>query len=455
MGTPSANTNSGMTLTISNFKFEKGDRATDWTPAPEDESQMVKIDTASRAFTTANWKTYGAVGHSENWTTGSSYDNSRIKVGDTAYLVGTVTDGVGGTATIIGTVTAVNGAGGSSSITMTSTQLIFGGDSVDAAAKTATNYIAADSTGIKIHKASDTSNYLYQTSDGTKIYKGGNLKANYADTITLYGGNSASGANPKIILGESITDGGTARQSLCFYDNSGNRRLKINAGVGLIIGLESKGHTQITDAGVYFYDTNNKKRTQVDANGLTIYDASATPVDVANFGTSVGTTGTTAFARIGLSNSTRFEISPTTLSAYTGNTKYFEVSASGLQYGSGLGNTAATTTNVNSAKAEAIRIAGTSKTNLIAYNPDPANMLASVYTGQAKTSYPLYAMSNSANTGSQGRQFVQNYTNNTASSKYLMLCPFSPNEFAPGDVIEFKGRGANWDSAITTAKLVL
>lgn len=158
---------------VSNLKMERGTIATDWTAAPEDELQMVKIDTASRAFTTANWKTYGAVGHSENWNTGSSYDNSRIKVGDTAYLVGTVTDGVGGTATIIGTVTAVNGANGSSSITMTSTQLIFGGDSVDAAAKTATNYITADSTGIKIAKASDTSNYQYQTSSGTDIYVSG------------------------------------------------------------------------------------------------------------------------------------------------------------------------------------------------------------------------------------------------------------------------------------------
>lgn len=41
------------------------------------------------------------------------------------------------------------------------------------AAATATNYIKADSTGIKIAKASDTSNYQYQTSSGTDIYVGG------------------------------------------------------------------------------------------------------------------------------------------------------------------------------------------------------------------------------------------------------------------------------------------
>ena len=68
-------------------------------------------------------------------------------------------------------------------------------------------------------------------------------------------------------------------------------------------------------------------------------------MEVALFGSTVGTTGTNAFARLGKSDSSRFEISPTTLSAYTGNTKYFEVSANGLTWGSN--NTAATTTQVS------------------------------------------------------------------------------------------------------------
>lgn len=57
------------------------------------------------------------------------------------------------------------------------------------AKKTATNYITADTAGIKIHNISDTTNYIHQTSSGTKIYKDSTLKADYADTITLYGGN--------------------------------------------------------------------------------------------------------------------------------------------------------------------------------------------------------------------------------------------------------------------------
>lgn len=183
---------------ISNLKLEIGNKATDWTPAPEDVSQMVKIDLASRSFTTAQWKTYGAVGHSENWTTGTSYDNSKIRVGDTAYLTGTVSDGVKGTATIIGTVTAVNGVGGSTSITMSSTQLIFGGDSVDAAAKTATNYIVANSSGIKIANASPSSatTYQLQTASGTDFVVAGAVRNRInGNGMTLYDGNGVADSN--------------------------------------------------------------------------------------------------------------------------------------------------------------------------------------------------------------------------------------------------------------------
>lgn len=113
-------------------------------------------------------------------------------------------------------------------------------------------------------------------------------------------------------------------------DASGTQRLLLNSTDGVIIGNPNKGKVQITDAGMTIYDTNKKKRTAIDTSGLHIFDASSTPVEVALFGSTVETAGTTAFARIGANNSSRFEISPTTLSAYTGTTKYFEVSASGL-----------------------------------------------------------------------------------------------------------------------------
>lgn len=126
------------------FKLEKGNKATDWSPAPEDLEnyadnaanavpRMSKINTAQRTFTTDQWKTYGAYGHTENWNTGSSYDNSHLRVGDRAYLTGTISDQMRGSATIIGKVIDVLPAGsGTSSVRMQSEQLIFGGDTVSA-----------------------------------------------------------------------------------------------------------------------------------------------------------------------------------------------------------------------------------------------------------------------------------------------------------------------------------
>ena len=89
-------------------------------------SSFKKINAPAKSFTTAQWQTYGASGHSENWSTGASYDNTSIRVGDTAYITGSVTDGTRGSATIIGTVTSVT----TSSVVMTSQSLLFGADAM-------------------------------------------------------------------------------------------------------------------------------------------------------------------------------------------------------------------------------------------------------------------------------------------------------------------------------------
>lgn len=111
---------------------------------------------------------------------------------------------------------------------------------------------------------------------------------------------------------------------------------------GVVMGntTDNKGRMKIADNEILFYDTNNKKRTTIDASGLTAYDATET--DVANFG---------ATARVGKSNSSRFLMNADSLQAYnSSNTKYFEVSASGLKYGTNLGSTAATTAQVETVK---------------------------------------------------------------------------------------------------------
>ena len=73
-----------------------------------------KINTHLRNFTAANWETYGAEGHSEHWTAGSTYDNSHINVGDTAYILGTCSNAGGNNTvnvTLYGTVTEKTSTG--------------------------------------------------------------------------------------------------------------------------------------------------------------------------------------------------------------------------------------------------------------------------------------------------------------------------------------------------------
>lgn len=76
----------------------------------KDGSGVKKINTHIRNFSMQNWQKYGEVGHEENWTTGVDYDNTHINVGDTAYLVGVISDAIGAggvpaEAVIYGTVT--------------------------------------------------------------------------------------------------------------------------------------------------------------------------------------------------------------------------------------------------------------------------------------------------------------------------------------------------------------
>lgn len=115
--------NSNLTVTISNLKLEKGNKATDWTPAPEDvqaeidAKKSIHTLVTNLSYTYANILTYSAEGYSKSggWAV---TDASGVKVGDTARLKVTASDmGTGGTAVyVVGTVTAVSG----NTVTMTS-----------------------------------------------------------------------------------------------------------------------------------------------------------------------------------------------------------------------------------------------------------------------------------------------------------------------------------------------
>lgn len=123
------------TVEMTNLKWEKGNKATDWTPAPEDieaytdaavtaakaeikvttdnitsevskVSSVKYVNSSTASWTLANLKTYAAEGHSENWNVSST---ANLRVGDTVYVKGT--DSTRGCQIYIKTtVTSVNNA---------------------------------------------------------------------------------------------------------------------------------------------------------------------------------------------------------------------------------------------------------------------------------------------------------------------------------------------------------
>lgn len=127
-----------------------------------------------------------------------------------------------------------------------------------------------DENGIYISPAgqsptsSAAGNSVKINANGTYVYKSNYLKAKYEDTITLYGGSNASGANPKTEVSST---------EVAMYGADGNKRVSISSGSGVVLGLSNKGHVTITDATVSLYDTNNKERTQVNTSGLLVKNA--------------------------------------------------------------------------------------------------------------------------------------------------------------------------------------
>ena len=75
------------------------------------------------------------------------------------------------------------------------------GDGIGDAATKATNYISADSSGIKVHNAGDSSNYAHITSDGMDVYQGGTSVASFGDTARV-----GKAAGPRTVIQASGVD---------------------------------------------------------------------------------------------------------------------------------------------------------------------------------------------------------------------------------------------------------
>lgn len=97
--------------------------------------------------------------------------------------------------------------------------------SIIEASKTASNYITADSTGIKIHMSGSTSTYQHQSSTATTYYVNGNKRAEVgAGGLKVYVGNTGSEV--------SVAEFGTTAR----------------------LGAESGYHTEVTSTGMHVSD---------------------------------------------------------------------------------------------------------------------------------------------------------------------------------------------------------
>ena len=190
--------NSNLTLTISNLKLEKGNKATTWTPAPEDVQS--EIDAKKSVHTLTSWYLstgapyatilgYAKEGQSTTFSV-NDYSSENVKIGDSVRIAYAVSDmGTEGNRPIVyinGTVTAMNDA--RTSITITGhgldTTIIDGGNII-------TNSIGANQIA----------------SDAITADK---IAANAIDTTKLTVGTQNDVLNSNIIIGGNNILRGTA-----------------------------------------------------------------------------------------------------------------------------------------------------------------------------------------------------------------------------------------------------
>ena len=160
--TINANTISGSSLTISDFK-DSDDYLNSNIP-------MTKTVNTNYNYSLDTWLIYAAEGHSDTWTNISATDNG-LKVGDMVIVKGTELVS-GGEIHVLITIDKINSSGKIS--LATSHGLIDSG-----AGRRASNYIFADSSGIKIASMSPStaSTYQRQTSSSTEFYINNNKKS--------------------------------------------------------------------------------------------------------------------------------------------------------------------------------------------------------------------------------------------------------------------------------------
>ena len=235
-----------------------------------------------------------------------------------------------------------------------------------------------DDNGIRVHPSSTENDRVEIKAAGMQVYKGGNLKANYADTITLYGGNAAGGANPKITIGEKVD----SVDSLAMYDSGGNRRILMNSSVGLLIGRSDKQHITINDSNVDIYNNASTPTlsARMNADGMSMYRAGSLRAQTTDSGFNV-------YAKDG--KTVAASISSTSDSLFT-NIKMFDAQLSAGKGGGSLSITA----NNDTSNESYISIQAIGKTNSAALQLTPFTSTEI----QGLNIYPNRATMHSSNT---------------------------------------------------------
>ena len=294
-------------LTITNFKFEIGTKATDWTPAPED--VQAEIDAKKSVHTLTSWYLstgasyatilgYAKEGQSTTFSV-NDYSSENVKIGDSVRIAYAVSDmGTEGNRPIVyinGTVTAMNDA--RTSVTITGhgldTTIIDGGNILTnsiGANQIAANAITADKiagnsiTASKI-RIGDFNNYVTVTENdasslidtGTEIVDGWVHKKNDAgntwlspelnnwttsDEVYRVTGKVKTPAAGRVNIYICGRDAGGVSQATATHTSvstAANTETAINTTITITDAVANQPHSNIF---VYFYTGSSGSTTQ-------------------------------------------------------------------------------------------------------------------------------------------------------------------------------------------------
>lgn len=182
-----------------------------------------KIDTYVRSFTASQWEGYATSTSAVGWSTGTSYDNSHISVGDTAYVLGVCSDKSGSNTvnvTLYGTVTSVSTA----NVTMKSLYYTMSGEAGAYALANSTNSVIA--------------NWCYN--NDTTYIDGGNI---YTGTVTAEKISASSLSAISANLG-TVTAGVLQSQEFSDsdYENGHNNSIAGTVKSGIKIDLTNSAY---------------------------------------------------------------------------------------------------------------------------------------------------------------------------------------------------------------------